>query len=178
MAILEFPSIFGAQKGRKPVWFYMIDSISNMKDETVYPPGGTSVITRKQAGQAIAGALEKNRGGNCYPIGYYNMQWTNLLKIIHKYLDCPDKKIRTIPKWVYTAGGRRLMRVQRRNHRESGLHMVKFTELQCADKYIDPSLGAEPLGVEPDDYDHAIGQTVKLCLRILRTKRNRDFHVV
>lgn len=170
VAILEFPSIFGALKGRKPTWFYMIDSITNMKDETVYPKGGTSVITLKQAGQAIAGALERNRGGNCYPIGYYNMQWTELLKIIHKYLGCPEKKIRTIPKWVYTAGGRRLMKVQRRNNRESGLHMVKFTELQCADKYVDPALGSEILGVEPDDYDQAVGETVKQCRRILSRK--------
>lgn len=170
VAILEFSSIFGVQKGRKPVWFYMIDSIMNMKDETVYPKGGTSVITLRQAGQAIAGALERNRRGNCYPIGYYNMQWTELLRIIHKYLGCPDKKIRTIPRWVYTAGGRRLMKVQKRNNRESGLHMVKFTELQCADKYVDPALGSELLGVEPDDYDKAIKETVKQCRRILDRK--------
>ena len=116
----------------------MIDSVSCMKDVTVYPKGGTSVITLSQAAQAIAGALECNKGAHSYPIGYYNLQWTELIKIIHKYLNCPDKKIRSIPKWVYTSGGKRLRRVQRRHNRESGMDMVKLTELQCEDKYIEP----------------------------------------
>ena len=36
--------------------------------------------------------------------------------------------------------------------------------------FIDKSLGCEPLGVQPDDIDKAIGDSVKLSLEILENK--------
>ena len=48
--------------------------------------------------------------------------------------------------------------------------MIKFTELQCSNQFIDKELGCVPLGVEPDDIDSAIGDSVKLCVDILDGK--------
>lgn len=64
--------------------------IRSMKRATLWPAGGSAMVTVKQTGQAVAGALERNRGGRCYPIGYYNMTWKEMLKICHKYLGCPE----------------------------------------------------------------------------------------
>lgn len=48
--------------------------------------------------------------------------------------------------------------------------MIKFTELQCSNQFIDKKLGCVPLGVEDDDIDSAIGDSVKLCVDILDGK--------
>jgi nucleoside-diphosphate-sugar epimerase len=170
VAVLELPYIFGTQPGRKPVWVFLVESIRSMRGATLYPRGGTAMVTVRQVGQAIAGAVEKNKGGHCYPIGYYNMKWKQLLKIVHKYLGCPDKKIITIPDWMYAIGGKKLMKEQKAKNIEGGLNMVKFTDLQCSELFIDKSLGCEPLGVQPDDIDGAIGDSIRLCVDIMDNK--------
>ncbi len=166
VAVLELPYIFGTQPGRKPVWTFLVDSICSMKKVTLYPGGGTTMVTVKQVGQAIAGALEKTVGGKCWPIGYYNMTWKEFLAIVHKYIGVPGRKVITIPKWMYAMGGKQLKAEQAAQGHEGGLDMVKFADLQCSRQFIDKSLGCVPLGVEPDDIDSAIGDSIRLCLDI------------
>ena len=170
VAVLELPYIFGTQPGRKPVWVFLVEQIRSMKSKTMYPIGGTTMVTVRQVGQAIAGALERNKGGSCYPIGYYNLTWVEMLKIAHKYMGTPDKKIVTIPNWMYALGGKQIMKQQKKVGHEGGLNMVKFTDIMCANTFIDKSLGCEPLGVQPDDIDAAIGQSILLSLDILDGK--------
>lgn len=170
VAVLELPYIFGTQPGRKPVWVYLVESIRNMKGATMYTKGGTTMVTVKQVAEAIAGAIEKNKGGNCYPIGYYNMKWKEMLAIFHKYMGMPDKKIVTIPDFLYRMSGKKLMKQQKAAGHDPGLNMDKFTALQCSELFIDKSLGCEFLGVKPDDIDAAIGQSVKLCIDVLDEK--------
>lgn len=170
VAVLELPYIFGTQPGRKPVWVFLVEMIRNMKSATMYPKGGSTMVTVRQVGQAAAGAVEKNKGGHCYPIGYYNMTWKAMLRIVHKYLGCPNKKIVTIPKWMYTLGSRKLMREQREKNIEGGINMVKFADMQCAELFIDKARGCDALGVQPDDIDAAIGDSIKLCVEVLDHK--------
>lgn len=170
VAVLELPYIFGTQQGRKPVWVFLVEQIRSMKNKTMYPKGGTAMVTVRQVGEALSGAIERNKGGNCYPIGYYNLTWVEMLKIAHKYMGTPDKKIVTIPNWMYALGGKQIMKQQKKAGHEGGLNMVKFTDVMCAETFIDKSLGCEPLGVEPDDIDAAIGQSIQLCLDLLDGK--------
>jgi hypothetical protein len=170
VAILELPYIFGTQPGRKPVWVFLVEMIRGMKKVTMYPKGGTTMLTVNQVAQAIAGAVELSTGGSCYPIGYYNMTWVEMLKIIHKYMGCPDKKIITIPNWMYALGVKKIMKQQKAAGQEGGINLAKFTDLQSANQFIDKSLGCEPLGVQPDDIDAAIGESIKLCLDVLNGK--------
>ncbi len=170
VAVLELPYIFGTQQGRKPVWVFLVEQIRSMKKQTMYPRGGTTMVTVRQVGEALAGALERNKGGNCYPIGYYNLTWVEMLEVAHKYMGTPDKKIVTIPNWMYALGGMQIMRQQKKAGHEGGLNMVKFTQIMCANTFIDKSLGCEPLGVQPDDIDAAIGQSIQLCLDVLDGK--------
>jgi len=167
IAVLELPYIFGTQVGRKPVWLFLVEQIRGMKKVTMYPKGGSTMVTVKQVGQAIAGALEKNRGGNCYPIGYYNLTWVEMLKVVHKYMGTSDKEIKTIPNWMYALGGIQIKKQQKKEGHEGGLDMVKFTNVMCANAFIDKNLGCEILSVEPDDIEAAIGDSVKLCMDIL-----------
>ena len=167
VSVLELPYIFGTQPGRKPVWLFLVEQVLNMKSITLYPPGGTTMVTVKQVGQAIAGALERNKGGSAYPVGYYNMSWKEMLRIVHKHMGVPKKKIVTIPKWMYAMGGKQIMKEQLAAGLEGGLHMVKFADIMCSKAYIDKRTIVEKLGVGSDDIDSAIGDSVRLCLDIL-----------
>lgn len=171
VAILELPYIFGTQPGRKPVWVFLVEMIRGMKRATLYPKGGTAMVTVRQVGQAMAGALERNTGGQCYPIGWDNMTWPQMLHIFHKYMGCPDKKIVTIPNWMFALGVRKIKKQQKAAGHEGGLNLRKFPDLQSANQFIDKSLGCEPLGVQPDDIDAAIGDSVALCLDVLNGKQ-------
>lgn len=170
VAILELPYIFGTQPGRKPVWMFMAEQIQNSKKNILYPKGGSTMVTVRQVGQAIAGAIEKNKGGNAYPIGYYNMTWIELLGIASKALGYKDKKVVTIPDFMYKIGGASLMKQQKKNNIQGGLHMVKFAALQCSNMFIDKSEGCTKLGVTDDDINGAIGDSMRLCKDILDKK--------
>lgn len=170
VAVLELPYIFGAQPGRKPVWVFLVEMLRNMKKATMYPKGGTTMVTVRQVAQAIAGALERTQGGVCYPIGYYNMEWKEMLAIFHKHMGCPDKPIKTVPTFLYKLGTRKMMKQREKEGTEGGLNMTKFASLQCSNQFIDKSLGCDILGVTPDDIDAAIGESVKLSLEVLDGK--------
>ena len=170
VAMLELPYIFGTQPGRKPVWLFLVEIIRGMRGSTLYPKGGTTMVTVKQVGQAVAGALEKNKGGNCYPIGWYNMTWKQMLGIMHKYLGCPDKRIITIPKWMFDLNAKKLLKEQKARNVDGGLNVLKLGEIQCSELFIDKSEGCEPLGVQPDNIEAAIGDSIKLCVEILDKK--------
>lgn len=172
VAVLELPYIFGSQKGRKPVWMFIAEMIRSAKKTIMYPKGGTTMVTVRQVGQALAGALKHNKGGNCYPIGWYNLTWVEFLTIAKKHLGCQEKKIKTIPNWLYSLGAKQIMAQQKKAGHEGGLNMVKFTDVMCAETFIDKSLGCEKLGVTEDDIDAAIGESMGLCAEILDGKSN------
>ena len=75
------------------------------------------------------------------------MTWKEMLKIVHKYLGVPDKKIITIPNWMYALGGKKIMKEQAQKGIQGGLHMVKFTDIMCSNLFIDKSEGCDFLGV-------------------------------
>ena len=170
VSILELPYIFGAQPGRKPVWTILVEALRRMPLVTLYPKGGTAMITVKQAGQAIAGALERGSGGHCYPIGYFNMTWRELLTIVHRHMGMPNRRIVTIPGWMFALYARSLRKRQQAKNIEGGLNLAKFAALQCANLFIGKSLGCDPLGVTPDDIDAAIAQSVRLSMAVLDGK--------
>jgi len=62
------------------------------------------------------------------------------------------------------------MKQQKAAGNEGGLNLVKFTQVMCAEAFIDKNLGCVPLGVEPDDIDAAIGESVRLSMQVLDGK--------
>lgn len=170
VAVLELPYIFGTQPGRKPVWMFLIEQIRSMKKATMYPTGGTTMVTVKQVAECIAGAVEYNVGGNNYPVGYYNMTWKEMLAIIHKHMGTPNKKITTIPTFLYKLGMKKLVKEQQQNNIDGGLRMVEFSKIMTSNLFIDKKIIVEKLKVRPDNIDQAIGESVKLCLDLLDGK--------
>jgi len=53
---------------------------------------------------------------------------------------------------------------------EGGIYMPKFADLQGAETYIDKSLGCVPLGVQDDDIETAIGESIRLSTDVLDGK--------
>ena len=170
VSILELPYIFGAQKGRKPVWVFLVEMIRNMKGAVLYPRGGTAMVTVRQVGQAFAGALERGRGGNAYPIGWFNLTWREMIGIMNKYMGVPKKKIITIPTWLFAASAGQIEKKQRSAGTEGGLLMEKFVDMQTMNLFIDKSEACLLLGVTDDDIDAAIGESVLASLDVLEKK--------
>ncbi len=170
VGVLEIPYVFGSQPGRKPVWMFLAEMIRNSRGNVMYPKGGSAMVTARQVGQALAGALERTNGGKCWPVGYYNLTWKEMLAIMCRHMGCPEKKVTTIPGWMFTLGCRSVLRQQKKHGVEGGLYMPKLAAIQCSELFIDKKLGCEPLGVEPDDIDAAIGDSMRLCAAILDGK--------
>ena len=170
VGVLELPYIFGTQPGRKPVWMFVAQQILSAKGATMYPKGGSTMVTVHQVGQAIAGALERTQGGKCWPIGWYNMTWKEMLTIMHRHLGRPKQKVVTIPDWMFTMGCKAMKKQQEKDNIDGGLYMPKLAKIQCNELFIDKTLGCVPLGVEEDDIDGAIGDSVRLCADIIQGK--------
>jgi dihydroflavonol-4-reductase len=171
VSVLELPYIFGAQPGRKPVWVFLIEQIRKMKGKTMYPKGGTTMVTVKQVGQCIAGALERGTGGRNYPVGYYNLTWKEMLTIFHKYMGVPNRKIVTIPTFLYKLGMKPLIKQHKEKGIQSGLDLMGLVKIMTNEAFIDRKIIVEELGVTADDIDKAIGESVTLSLAVLDGKQ-------
>ncbi len=163
VAVLELPYIFGTQPGRKPVWVILIEQLARMKPTTMYPKGGTTMLTVRQVAQAIVGAAEKNRGGWCYPIGFYNLTWDQFLSIVHAAMGKPGRKIVHIQKWMFQVFGLTMRKDYADRNVEGGIDPVGLADLMCMNTWIDRKWAAS-LGVTEDDITAAIYDSVKLSV--------------
>lgn len=167
VAVLELPYIFGAQPGRKPVWVFLVEAVLGMKGATFFPKGGTTAMTVRQVGQAIAGACESALGDRAYPLGWDQLTWRDLLTHVHAALGTPRKPIVTVPTWAFALAARAIRRRQLRAGHEGGLDLRYFPALQTRELFIDPALGSLPLGVTADDIGAAIADSVRASLPYL-----------
>lgn len=165
VSVLQLPYIFGSEPGRKPVWVFLVEQILNMKKKTYYPNGGTTMVTVDQVGTLIANLVEKPNGALSIPVGYYNLTWQEMLKVFHDNLGL-DRKIVTIPKWIYKLGLSSMSRKQKKNGIDSGLDLVKLADIMTRNAFIDKKY-IEAYGVKEDDINKAIGESVKLSLEII-----------
>jgi len=163
VAVLELPYIFGTQPGRRPVWVILIEQLAGMGKITMYPKGGTAMLTVRQVAESIVGAAERNQGGNAYPIGYYNLSWDDFLKIVHKAMGQPDRKIIHIAKWMFKLYGVKLNRDFVSRGVDMGINTVGLADLMCMNTFIDRKWSVD-LGVTDDDIESAIFDSVKLSV--------------
>jgi nucleoside-diphosphate-sugar epimerase len=170
VSVLELPYIFGAQKGRKPVWVFLIEMLAGMKGAILYPRGGTTMVTVKQVGQAFSGALERGRGANAYPVGWFNLTWREMIAIMNRYMGVPKKRIITIPDFLFALSAGPIEKRLRSSGNEGGLSMKQFVKMQTKNLFIDKAEACLPLGVTDDDIDAAIGESVLLSMEVLNKK--------
>jgi dihydroflavonol-4-reductase len=169
--VLELPYIFGTQAGRKPVWTILVERLLAMKGTCFYTKGGTAMVTVRQVGQAMAGALERGRGGSCYPVGWFDMEWPQMLKIVLKHMGREGARIVTVPNLLFSLYAKAESRKYRANGIESGLDLARLAEIQAAKIFIDRSVARDELGVADDDIDAAIGRSIELSMEAIKGRR-------
>lgn len=167
VAVLELPYIFGSQPGRKPVWVFLVELLRKMPLATFYPKGGTAMVTVRQCAQAIAGALEQNRGAHAYPLGWFNLTWKAWLKMVHRALGQPHRPVVTIPDWMFKIGAGMRERAAVRRGAEGGLDLVRFASVMSAHTFIDRELAAVPLGVTDDDLEKAVSDSIRQSAAVI-----------
>ncbi|MDR1928374.1 MAG: NAD-dependent epimerase/dehydratase family protein, partial [Oscillospiraceae bacterium] len=171
VAVLELPYIFGTQPGRKPVWTILIEQLAGMPmGVTMYPKGGTAMLTVRQVAQTIVGAAERNHGANAYPISYYNLTWDDFLTIVHAAMGEPRRKIIHIAKWMFRLYGKNMRKKSAAAGFEMGIDPVGLADLMCMETFIDPCFAKE-LGATDDDIKAAIFDSVKLSVDAFQGKQ-------
>jgi nucleoside-diphosphate-sugar epimerase len=167
VAVLEIPYVFGTQGGRRPVWMFLAEYLRRSGPVVLYPGGGTAAVTVRQVGQAIAGALERSRGGARYPIGFRDMSWTEMLSVMLRGLGMGSRPVVRIPAWAFAAFGAIVDASRRARGIEGGLRMARFARVMASETFVDGAIAARELGVEPDDVEAAIEESMRLCADIM-----------
>ena len=164
VAVLELPYIFGTQPGRKPVWVILIEQIKMMDKLpcTMYPGGGTAMLTVRQVGEVIVGAAEKSKGAKAWPISMYNMDWKRFLKIVYAARGMGNnRKIISIPPWMMRMGLGGVKKEYAAKGIESGIDVDGLADIMDINLYMDTKYSIE-LGVTEDDIEAAITDSIKV----------------
>lgn len=164
VAVLELPYIFGTQPGRKPVWVILIEQLSRMDKLpfTMYPGGGTAMLTVRQVGQVIVGAAEKSAGAKAWPISMYNMTWKEFLKIVYEARGMgANRKIVSIPPWMMKMGVGDVVKEYEKKGIEGGIDPLELPAIMAINLFISDSFARE-LGATEDDIRSAIFDSIRV----------------
>ena len=169
-AVLELPYIFGTQKGRKPVWTVLIEQIASMDklSFTMYPKGGTAMLTVRQVGESIVGAAEKLgnefKGFYAWPIAMYNQTWKEFLSIVYDARGMgKNRKIVGVPAWMMKMGMKGVIKEYKEKGIESGLDPYYLPYIMNLNLFIDNKY-AKALGVQEDDIEDAIFDSIAVSV--------------
>lgn len=172
VGVLELPYIFGTQPGRKPVWVILIEQLQRFEKMpfTMYPKGGTAMLTVRQVGQSVVGAAEQaysnaSKGGGryrAYGISCYNMTWREFLKIVYRAMNGePNRKIVDVPKWTFQAFGYVMRKDYKKRNVDAGIDPVGLADIMGMNLFI-PTDDCKELGCTHDDIEKAIFESIKL----------------
>lgn len=164
-AVLELPYIFGTQPGRKPVWTVLIEQIAFMDKWpfTMYPKGGTAMLTCRQVGEVICGAATKDigTGFKAYPIGMYNQTWTEFLGIVFDARGMAGRKVLGVAPWMMKMGMVKVVKDYKKRGIDSGMDPYNLPDIMDINLFIDRK-DAEFLGATEDDIKAAIFDSIKI----------------
>ena len=166
VCVLELPYIFGTQPGRRPVWTILIEQIAFMDKWpfTMYPKGGTAMLTCRQVGEVICGAaLSDHKGFEALPIGMYNMKWDKFLGIVYEARGMHNRKIVGCAAWMMKMGMGKVVKEYAEKGIESGIDPLHLPYIMDYDLFIDDSY-AKALGATADDINAAIEDSIKVSV--------------
>ncbi len=164
--VLELPYIFGTQPGRRPVWTILIEQIAFMDKWpfTMYPKGGTAMLTCRQVGEVICGAaLSDHKGFEALPIGMYNMKWDKFLGVVYDARGMYNRKIVGVAPWMMKMGMGKVVKEYAEKGIDSGLDPLHLPYIMDFDLFIDDSY-AKSLGATEDDINAAIEDSIKVSV--------------
>ncbi len=164
VAVLELPYIFGTQPGRKPVWVILIEQLKRMDSLpfTMYPAGGTAMLTVRQVGEVIVGAAEKSKGAKAWPISMYNLTWKEFLKIVYAARGMGEnRKIISVAPWMMRMGLGSTKKEYAAKGIESGLDVDGLADIMNVNLFI-PDKYSKELGATEDNIREAIFDSIKV----------------
>ena len=164
VSVLELPYIFGTQPGRKPVWVILIEQLKRMDSLpfTMYPGGGTAMLTVRQVGEVIVGAAEKSKGAKAWPIGMYNLTWKEFLKIVYAARGMGEnRKIISVAPWMMRMGLGSVKKEYAAKGIDSGLDVDGLADIMNVNIFIDNKYSKE-LGATEDDIRSAIFDSIRV----------------
>lgn len=166
VSVLELPYIFGTQPGRKPVWVILIEQLRRMDKLpcTLYPAGGTAMLTVRQVGEVIVGAAERSKGAKAWPISMYNLTWKEFLKIVYDARGMgANRKIISIPPWMMKMGLGSVVKDYKARGVDSGINPMGLPDIMDLNLFI-PDRYAKELGATDDDIKAAIFDSIKVSV--------------
>ena len=129
---------------------------------TMYPGGGTAMLTVRQVGEVIVGAAEKSKGATAWPISMYNMNWKEFLKIVYAARGMGEtRKIISIPPWMMRMGLGGVKKEYAAKGIESGIDVDGLADIMDINLYMDTKYSKE-LGATEDDIKAAITDSIKV----------------
>ena len=173
--VLELPYIFGVQPGRKPVWVILIEQTKMMDNWpfTMYPAGGTAMLTARQVGEVICGsATREAKGFQAFPISMYNMKWRPFMQIVYNARGMgANRKIIYVPPIAMKFGVIKMAKYYKDHGLEPGITAFKIADIMDLDLFIDDYY-AKMLGATEDDIEAAIFDSIKLSVEAYEGKAN------
>lgn len=173
--VLELPYIFGVQPGRKPVWTILVEKTQMMDGLpfSMYPWGGTAMLTCRQVGECICGsATRESKGFEALPCACYNMKWRPFLKIVYNARGMgANRPIVYVPAAAMKLGLFGILKDYKERGIESGTSLFTTADLMADDIFIDTGI-AEKLGATPDDIESAIFDSIKLSVAAVEGTAN------
>ena len=166
VSVLELPYIFGTQPGRKPVWVILIEQLRRMDKLpcTLYPAGGTAMLTVRQVGEVIVGAAERSKGAKAWPISMYNLTWKEFLKIVYDARGMgANRKMIRIPPWMMKMGLGSVVKDYKARGVDSGIDPMGLPDIMDLNLFI-PDRYAKELGSTDDDIKAAIFDSIKVSV--------------
>lgn len=160
--VLELPYIFGTQPGRKPVWTILIEQIAFMDKWpfTMYPKGGTAMLTCRQVGEVICGAAEREKPGfEAFPIAMYNMKWDRFLGYVYDARGMHGRKILGVSPLMMKMGMFKVVKDYKARGVDSGMDPFNLPDIMDIDLFIDKCYSVE-LGATEDDIVAAITDSI------------------
>ena len=166
VSVLELPYIFGTQPGRKPVWVILIEQLRRMDKLpcTLYPAGGTAMLTVRQGGEVIVGAGERSKGARAWPISMDNLTWKEFLKIVYDARGMgANRKIISRPPWMMKMGLGSVVKDYKARGVDSGIDPMRLPDIMDLNLFI-PDRCAKELGATDDDIKAAIFDSIKVSV--------------
>lgn len=159
--IYELPYIFGVMPGRDPLWKDLLIK-RLIKDKTIYyPRGGSAMVDVEGVANACVAGLKNGKHGMKYQIGGENFSWDEMIKLMLKELNMEHKKIRHLPKFVFTLVGRSMRKKEREKRLESGLNLNHlFSDIMGQEFYFNSLVARNQLKFDAGDVKEAIRKTV------------------
>jgi len=167
--VLELPYIFGVMPERIPLWKDILVKMLYTSPKISYPKGGTAMVSVQTVALAAAGALENGSHGKCYPIGDENKTWVEMIKVMLKAMGMEHKKIATVPTFLMTMYGKKLLKEEAEKGRQPGLtYSHLFKDIQEKNSFLDAEAVKKELGYSGGDVDESITITIKRCVEELK----------